>query len=75
MGITEHFEEDIHYFATNFLPPEAGPVLERHLQRQKLPKKHIQDEALRREILQIHYKDWDLYQQALAMREIRGGGE
>ena len=70
VGITEHFEEDIQFFAKQFLARESIETPATN-QNPKKPTSYFEDKDLVKRLKEVYSDDYDIYNQALAMREAR----
>ena len=70
VGITEHFDQDLQFFASNYLG-RALPATRENVTRYEDPSVHQLDEDLRSRIEAFHGRDMELYHQAVKLREIR----
>jgi len=70
IGITEFFDEDLQYFAKNYLELTDVTVPEMNQNKKKRGKK-ITDKGLIREIREYHSEDYKLYNYALNLRSKR----
>jgi hypothetical protein len=70
VGITEHYEEDLAWFANNVLKADA-PALRMNVNHDKTEPRYPLQAELRHRIETFHAADVALYSRALALRQLR----
>ncbi|SHF03757.1 Sulfotransferase family protein [Fodinibius roseus] len=70
IGITEHYEEDVRYFANHYLGLKDVSVPQKNISPRK-SKPLITDEGLIKELKSFHARDYELYDYALEARRER----
>ncbi len=70
IGITEHYEEEMAWFSSDFMHLSL-PVKRENINPQHPGRAYIEDASLRSEIERYHAADMALYEQALQLRKDR----
>lgn len=70
IGVTEFFEEDLSFFAENYLGIPQASIPEKNINLKK-DRRTISDPGLIRELKEFHAEDYKLYRYALDLRPKR----
>ena len=70
VGITEHFDEDLAYFAKTFLGLHDVKIPTENRNPNKTDD-YFTDAGFKNELMEFHAKDYEIYNRALAMRKAR----
>jgi hypothetical protein len=70
VGITEHFDEDIHYFAKQFLGRESIEIPATN-QNPTKPTSYFEEADLVKKLKDFYAEDYRIYEAALEMRKAR----
>ncbi|SMO50963.1 sulfotransferase family 2 domain-containing protein [Fodinibius sediminis] len=73
IGLTEHYEQDVRYFADRYLGKDEIAVPQKNRSPRE-SKPGFEDEGLIRELKSFHARDYELYNHALELRNGRTVG-
>lgn len=70
VGITEHSEEDMNYFGKRYLDMDTVPIPKENVNPNN-NRTYFEDQDLIERVKKFHARDYEIYNQALEMREKR----